>query len=68
MNLEELVRRLVDALEAANTPYVLVGSLSSNFYGVSRGTQDADIVVSCPGAQIAELMRTLGSEFERNPQ
>jgi hypothetical protein len=68
MNLEELVRRVVGALEAANIPYVLVGSLSSNFYGVSRGTQDADIVVSCPGARISELMRALGSEFERNPQ
>jgi hypothetical protein len=68
MTLEELVRRLVDALESAGIQYVLVGSLSASFYGVSRSTQDADIVVSCSGARIAELVRALGDEFERDPQ
>jgi hypothetical protein len=68
MTLEDLVRRLVAALDAAAIDYVLVGSLASNFYGVSRSTQDADIVVSCSGARIGELLKTLGEEFERDPQ
>lgn len=68
MTLEELVQRLVDALNESGIPYVLVGSLAASFYGVSRGTQDADIVVSCPDSQIKSLVNLLGSEFERDPQ
>jgi hypothetical protein len=68
MTLEDLVRRLVDALAAARIEYVLVGSLSSNFYGVARSTQDADIVVSCAVSRIAELMQELGKEFELDRQ
>jgi hypothetical protein len=68
MTLQELVRRLVAALDAAAIDYVLVGSLSSNFYGVSRSTQDADVVVSCTTSRISELIKTLGQEFERDPQ
>lgn len=68
MTLEELVGRLVDALDQASIPYMLVGSLSASFYGVSRGTQDADIVVSCHGSRIRDLIQALGDEFEREPQ
>ena len=68
MTLEELVRRLVEALDIAGIEYVLVGSLSANFYGVSRSTQDADIVVSCSATRVAELVKVLGDEFERDPQ
>jgi hypothetical protein len=68
MTLEELVQRLIVALDASGISYVLVGSLSSNYYGVSRSTQDADIVVSCPAGKITELLRALGEEFERDPQ
>jgi hypothetical protein len=68
MTLEELVGKLVDALEQSSIPYVLVGSLSSSFYGVSRSTQDADIVVSCHSSRIADLVKALGQDFERDPQ
>jgi hypothetical protein len=68
MTLEELVQRLVDALESVGIPYVLVGSLAASFYGVSRSTQDADLVVSCDGSQIRKLVAALGDEFEREPQ
>jgi len=68
MTLEDLVRRLVEALDESGIPYVLVGSLSASFYGVSRGTQDADVVVSCPGSRIKDLVESLGDEFERDPQ
>lgn len=68
MTLEELVRRLIDALDQADISYMLVGSLSTSFYGVSRATQDADIVVSCRNDRVTELLRILGDEFERDPQ
>ena len=36
---------MVDALEDCGIPYMLVGSYSSNFYGIRRSTQDADFVI-----------------------
>lgn len=37
--------KLVSAFEAAGVPYMIVGSYSSNFYGIPRMTKDADLVV-----------------------
>lgn len=42
---ENLLERLLDALESEKLPYMLVGSFSSNFYGIARSTQDIDLVV-----------------------
>ena len=36
---------VAEALESCDIPYMLVGSYSSNFYGVDRSTQDADFVI-----------------------
>src|SRR5438093_8148109 len=58
----------VDALEAARLPYMVVGSLSSNVYGIPRSTKDADIVVEFGGLSLADLMRHLGAGFELEPQ
>lgn len=33
------------ALDGASIPYMLVGSMASNFHGIPRSTQDADFVV-----------------------
>jgi hypothetical protein len=41
----EATLAVIDALEACSIPYMLVGSYSSNIYGVERSTQDADFVV-----------------------
>ena len=41
----EATLAVIDALEACSIPYMLVGSYSSNVYGVERSTQDADFVV-----------------------
>lgn len=37
---------VVNALHAVNIPHMLVGSLSSNAYGIPRSTKDADVVFS----------------------
>lgn len=59
---------LVQALEAAGIPYMVVGSLSSNVYGVARSTQDADFVVELRGDGLAKLESQLGPAFSLNPQ
>ncbi len=50
---------VVDALEACSIPYMLVGSYSSNIYGVERSTHDADFVVEPAEGAIGELSRRL---------
>jgi hypothetical protein len=48
---DEAVIAVLDALEAAGIPSMLVGSLASNFYGIPRATRDADFVVELgPGS------------------
>lgn len=37
--------KLVASFDAAAVPYMIVGSYSSNFYGIPRMTKDADLVV-----------------------
>jgi hypothetical protein len=48
---DEAVVAVLDALAAAEVPYMIVGSLASNFHGIPRSTRDADVVIDLvPGA------------------
>lgn len=47
------------ALNELRIPYMLVGSYSSNHYGIARNTQDADFVVQMSDAQLSLLMGKL---------
>jgi len=42
---DEAVVAVFTALDAAAIPYMLVGSLASNFHGIPRSTRDADFIV-----------------------
>jgi hypothetical protein len=53
----EAVRVFLDVLEAEGVPHMIVGSLSSMFYGVSRSTKDADIVVELGDVPIDRIAR-----------
>jgi hypothetical protein len=59
---------VVDALESLQIPYMLVGSLSSNAYGIGRSTKDADFVVELSGRPVAALIQRLGPAFRLDPQ
>jgi hypothetical protein len=65
---EEAVLAVIDALEAARVPYMVVGSLSSNLYGMPRSTQDADFVVQVEPSLLAALRTRLGPPFRWEPQ
>jgi hypothetical protein len=45
VNASTLLRRVVDAVEEAAIPYMLVGSFASTWHGAPRTTQDIDIVI-----------------------
>lgn len=68
MNSEEAVAAVVDALEALGVSYMLVGSFSSNFYGVPRATQDADFVLCSEAKSVVGIAERLGSRFRLDPQ
>ncbi len=59
---------VLDALTALRIDYMLVGSFSSNLYGVARSTRDADFLVQFAGKSVSDLARRLGPEFRLDPQ
>src|SRR5690349_16857839 len=65
---DEATVAVIDALEASEIEYMLVGSLSSNAYGVARSTKDADFVVQLGKASFADLVNRLGPGFWLDPQ
>jgi hypothetical protein len=68
MNAEQAMLAIVDALEAAQVPYMLVGSFSSNYYGIARSTKDVDVVIELGQHSIREIAQQLPSEFEFDSQ
>ena len=56
MSLAEFLGRLTGALDAADVPYMVCGSVASFFHGVPRTTQDLDLVVEL---RVSDLPRLL---------
>jgi hypothetical protein len=57
---------LVDALRRLNRaaiPYMLTGSMASNYWGIPRTTHDLDFVVQLPAGSISKLVREFGGDF-----
>jgi hypothetical protein len=53
----------LDALEALQIPYMVVGSFASTFWGRPRMTHDADLVVKIGPEQAMQLARLLEPHF-----
>jgi hypothetical protein len=65
---EDAVAALLDILNREGVPYMIVGSFSSNRYGVPRATHDADFVVGAKGIQWSKYLVELPEGFELDPQ
>ena len=61
---EEAVYLVLDLLNEANVPYMLVGSFSSNAYGEARATKDADFVVDLDSTTRQQILSQLPDVFE----
>jgi hypothetical protein len=59
---------VVDALERASVPYMLVGSYSSNAYGIPRSTRDADFVIELGSVNPNTIAALLRPEIVIDPQ
>ena len=68
MTSEEFLRAVFDALIALDVPFMVSGSLASNFYGVPRSTQDADLVVEFARLPLAAFAAQLGEPFRPDTQ
>jgi hypothetical protein len=65
---DEAVVAVIDALESAGIPYMIVGSLASNVHGIPRSTRDADLVVEADPSAWDRLGRALPASLRLHPQ
>ncbi|MFO0808827.1 MAG: hypothetical protein U0746_09410 [Gemmataceae bacterium] len=61
MTSDEIAKAVVAALEEANVPYMIVGSFSSNLYGIPRSTKGVDIVIELSDRGIGRTRRCRSS-------
>jgi hypothetical protein len=65
---DQATMAVIDALNALAIPYMVVGSLSSSYYGIGRSTRDADFVLQLGDQSIHLLLQRLGPSFRLDPQ
>lgn len=58
MTIGDVTRAMIDALNAAGVPYLLVGSFSSSYYGIPRSTRDADFVIELGSGVPTYMLRS----------
>ena len=68
MTSDNAVVRVLEHLNALNIPFMVVGSLASNFYGIPRATRDADLVMACSPGELDALAIRLGPTFALDAQ
>lgn len=59
MTIQDLLGRLVAALEAAAVPYMLTGSYASSLHSIPRATRDIDIIIFPNRDQLTRFMESL---------
>jgi hypothetical protein len=61
--LHGLLDRLVHLLDASGVPFMIAGSFASAAHGLPRTTQDLDVVVDPPSAEVLDaLVRSLSPD------
>jgi hypothetical protein len=65
---DDVIGAVLDALLAVRIPFMIVGSLATNFHGVPRSTRDADFVIQLPPGALGELRQRLAPPLRLDPQ
>lgn len=68
MTSEEISLRVVEILNEHQIPYMLVGSLSTNFHSTVRSTKDADFVIQASLSDTARLVARECETLQLDPQ
>jgi len=58
---EDLISRLVAALDAADVPYMLTGSYASSIHSIPRATRDIDVIIFPNRDQLTRFVQSLPS-------
>lgn len=59
----QFIEHLIHALNDANIPYMISGSIGSSFHGQPRATNDADIVIDPTKKQLLDFIESLGPDI-----
>jgi len=59
----DVVRKVISVLEDLGIAYLIGGSFASSFYGISRSTNDADLVAEVRGKHVHVLFEGLKPDF-----
>lgn len=59
MSATDVFRRFVATLDQVGIPFMLTGSFASSLHGVTRATQDIDLVIAPSEGQLRELVASL---------
>jgi hypothetical protein len=62
MSSTDVFRRIIAALDGAGIPHMLTGSFASSFHGLTRATQDIDLVIAPSESQLRGLVGSLPPE------
>jgi hypothetical protein len=63
MTPEQTLKLVIEYLEAAGIEYMIAGSFASNFHGVPRTTQDADVVIEVSARSLEQFISLVEDEF-----
>ena len=61
MSSTDVFRRIIAALDEAGIPHMLTGSFASSLHGLTRATQDIDLVIAPTEDQLRDLVAKLPS-------
>lgn len=62
LDVTPFLTRVVEALDAAGIPFMVVGSFASSIHGIPRYTRDLDLVIDPAPAALEALLRLLSDE------
>jgi hypothetical protein len=68
MTADEAAVAVIDALDRAAIPFMIVGSLASNFHGIPRATRDADFVIQTGSSSMSAFAAALPDDLRLEPQ
>jgi len=63
VNLEEILRNILERLEKHKIAYMITGSLASNFYSIPRTTFDLDIIIEPYMEKIEKFLNEIENDF-----
>src|SRR5438093_2799938 len=68
MTADEAAVAVIDSLDRAGVPFMIVGSIASNFHGIPRSTRDADFVLQFGPSSLSHLAAVLPAGLCLEPQ